>query len=664
VRISVLTTAFVCTWAHVALGAAPPPAEAYGRLPAIGSVALSPDGKRVAVSVGYEYRSTEPDRELTAFSIIDIDTGKVEQTLAPPTKNTLRGVGWADERRPYYYISGTVRARDLMPASMPIMVAGERVEVVRTGVLSLDTGKMTLLLVTEGTQGNSALTRLLSPIEGDPGFGRMVAWGGLGTMNSTPKLSVYRVNLETGKGIAVETAKADTRGYLLDERGATIARVDINDDKNRWRLFTYQGGKERLVLEQVSEMGQPLSMYGLLEDGRIAAIDPHEEGKRDTLLAIDRESGKSTPVEGLQRTPGSDVWPIGDPWRHRVVGVEWNEDLPKQQFFDAELTKIYAAVQPLFDSGYVTLESWSRDRARVLLFGEKAGDAGAYYVYETAARKLRMIGKRYPQLASPEALGERQAIKYKARDGTPIPAYLTLPAGAEPRNLPLVLLVHGGPHARDDFTFNWWASFLASRGYAVLQPNFRGSSGYGYDWFNAGRNGWGDGVMQTDVEDGVDALVKAGHVDPKRVCIVGGSYGGYAALAGATLTPERYACAASINGLSDPEEMLKNLERASKNSMASEWWRKSMGSDNDHLRKISPQRRADQARIPILLLHGREDSVVPVEQSRDMNRKLLAAKRNVKFVELGGDDHWLSDASTRTQMLQELETFLAQAMKK
>ena len=208
-RARILITAFACMCVHVAQGASPPPAEAYGRLPAIGSAALSPDGKRVAVSVGYEYRSTEPDRELTSLSVIEIDTGKVEQTLTPPPKNTLRGVGWADEKRPYYYISGTMRARDLMPASMPIMVSGPRVEVVRTGVLSLDTGKMTLLLTRrEAIAANSAMTRLLSPIEGDPGFGRMIAWGGLGTMNNMPKLSVYRVNLDSGAGSAVETAKA------------------------------------------------------------------------------------------------------------------------------------------------------------------------------------------------------------------------------------------------------------------------------------------------------------------------------------------------------------------------------------------------------------------------------------------------------------------------
>jgi dipeptidyl aminopeptidase/acylaminoacyl peptidase len=645
--------------------AAPPPVEAYGRLPAIGSAALSPDGKRVVLAVSYEFKPEEPDRELTALSVIDIDAGKVERTLAPPPKNTLRGVGWADDKRPYYFISGTGRMRDALPASMPFMFSGPRVEFWRTGVLSLDTGEMRLLLLTEGTMANSSLTNLQAPIEGDPGFGRMVAWGGLGTLNSLPKLSVYRVNLDTGNGRAIDTGNPQTRGFLVDERGSIIARVDINDDRNRWRLFTYENGKDRMILEQVSEMGQPLAIYGLLEDGRIAAIDPHEEGKRDTLLAIDRKTGASAPVAGLENAKGTDVAPIGDPWRHRVVGVRWTEDLPRQQFFDADLAKIQAAVLPKFESGYVIMQSWSRDHSRVLLFGERAGDAGAYYVYMTDTQKLRMVGKNYPQLTDAGHFGERQSIKYKARDGTQIPAYLTLPVGIERKNLPLVLLVHGGPHARDNFTFDWWASFLASRGYAVLQANYRGSTGYGYEWFDAGRRGWGDGVMQTDVEDGADALVKNGLVDRSRICIMGGSYGGYAALAGATLTPDRYACAVSVNGLSDPEGMLADVQAGGSNSMVAEWWRKSMGADDkEHLRKISPLRHVEDAKIPILILHGIEDTVVPVEQSRRMSARLERAKRNVRYVELGGDDHWLSSASTRTQMLREIETFLAQSLQK
>jgi dipeptidyl aminopeptidase/acylaminoacyl peptidase len=647
-----------------AQAAPPPPAEAYGRLPAIGSVALSPDGKRVAVLVGYEYRSSEPDRELTSLSIIDIDSGKVEATLAPPPKNNLRGVGWADEKRPFYFISSSGHARDALPPGLPVMSRGPRVEWFRTGVLSLTTGASTLLMQDSGNRGNSALTNLQVPIEGDPGFGRMVAWGGLGTMNNMPKLSVYRVNLDNGNSTAVDTANVKTRGFMLDEAGATIARVDIDEEKNRWRLFMYENGKDRLLLEQVSEMGMPLSLYGLFEDGRIAAVDPHKEGQRDVLLAIDRKTGASTPVEGIPDTHGSDVAPIGDPWRHRVVGVRWTEDLPKQHFFDAELASLAAAVQPHFADGFVTLRSWSRDRSRVLLFGERANDAGAYYVYDVPTKKLRILGKSYPQLTAPEHLGDRQSIKYRARDGKQIPAYLTLPAGIESRNLPLVLLVHGGPHARDDFTFDWWSSFLASRGYAVLRANYRGSTGYGYEWFDAGRRGWGDGVMQTDVEDGAAALVKNGIVDPKRICIVGGSYGGYAALAGATLTPDLYACAVSVNGVSDPEYMLKEAQKGGRKSMAAEWWSSSMGADDmDHLRKISPLRHAEVVRVPTLLIHGAEDTVVPVEQSRSMNSKLVRAKKNVRYVELKGDDHWLSSASTRTQVLQEIESFIAASLK-
>jgi dipeptidyl aminopeptidase/acylaminoacyl peptidase len=644
VRTGILVFVFACVCAQVAYAEAPPSAEAYGRLPAIGSAALSPDGSRVAVSAGDG-----------SFSVINLETGKEEQRIAPSAETTLFAVGWADERRPYYNIRARVSETDLLPHGMFYEGLPSRVEVERTNVLSLDTGKIELLLKNENVRGNLSLVGLQSPVEGDPGFGRMVAWYDFYTPQVGSTLTVFRVNLDTGVDAAVEKGNTQTDDFVLDERGKVIARTDNNHNKKLWRLFSYEGGKAREILEGKTVTGMSLWIYGLLEDGRIAASYPHEAGKPETWQAIDLKTGRSTPLEVLQRSPGSDISPIYDSLRHRVVGMAWTEDLPKQQFFDAELAKIYATLQPKFDGGYMTVESWSRDRSRVLLFGEKASDAGAYYLYDIAGEKLREIGQRYPQLSAPEHLGERRSIKYRARDGTQIPAYLTLPEGVEPKNLPLVLLVHGEENGRDDFTFDWWASFLASRGYAVLQANFRGSTGYGYDWFNAGRNG----VIQTDVEDGAAALVKSGYVDAARICIVGNSYGGYAALAAAASTPDRYTCAVSVNGLSDPDEVLKDSKRYA----GSEWWRKSMGSDVDHLRKVSLLTQAKQIRIPVLLLHGSDDSVVSVQQSRSMNRKLLAAHRNVRFVELGGDDHWLSSASTRTRMLQELETFLAQSLK-
>jgi dipeptidyl aminopeptidase/acylaminoacyl peptidase len=505
----------------------------------------------------------------------------------------------------------------------------------------------------------SAVTQLVAPIEGDPGFGRMIAYAAGDAFTVASNLTVYRVNLDDGSATPLTDGNTQTRGFMLDEKGTVVARVDINDNSNRWQLFTYEDGKPRMILEDVSEMGMPLRMYGLLEDGRIAAVDPHEGGARDTLLAIDRKTGKTAP---LHQVTGSDVAPLFDRWKHRSIGVGWIEDLPKQHFFDAQLQEIYSAVQPLFADGYAILTSWSQDRSRVVVFGEHANDAGAWYVYEHGAKKLRSVGKAYPALTTLESLGDRQSIRFKARDGTSIPAYLTLPAGVEPKNLPMVLLVHGGPHARDTFMFDWWSSFYASRGYAVLQVNYRGSTGYGYDWFNAGRGGWGVGVMQTDVEDGVAALVKGGMVDGSRVCIVGGSYGGYAALAGATLTPDLYACAISVNGVADLERMRNAVERGDrgKRSMVAEWWRKSMGDDVKQLRAVSPIENVEKAKAPVLIIHGADDTVVPIEQGRSMNSKLQRANKKVRYVELKGDDHWLSDAATRTTMLIETEKFLAE----
>ena len=201
-----------------------------------------------------------------------------------------------------------------------------------------------------------------------------------------------------------------------------------------------------------------------------------------------------------------------------------------------------------------------------------------YYVVDFQTHKAEMVGEEYPALASAR-LGELRVISYKARDGQEISAYLTLPPGIPPEHLPLVVLPHGGPEARDLPRFDWWARFLATRGYAVLQPQFRGSTGFGEAFRKAGYHQWG-GLMQDDVSDGVMEMVSKRIADPQRVCIVGASYGGYAALAGAAFTPTLYKCAVSVNGVSDLPEMAAYIEHRH-GSGALGYWREHIGAPFD-----------------------------------------------------------------------------------
>jgi dipeptidyl aminopeptidase/acylaminoacyl peptidase len=270
-----------------------------------------------------------------------------------------------------------------------------------------------------------------------------------------------------------------------------------------------------------------------------------------------------------------------------------------------------------------------------------------------------IVGEAYPQLTD-VALGEVRIINYKARDGAAVPAYLTLPPASPGKALPLIVLPHGGPEAHDDYAFDWWAQFLAAQGYAVLQPQFRGSTGFGEAWRAAGRRQWGKHI-QDDVTDGVNAMVDQGIADAARVCIVGASYGGYAALAGAAFTPDLYRCAVSVNGVSDLPQMLayeKNHSGDESDALA--YWHDHIGSGFDpEVIGRSPLRAASQIKVPVMLMHAVNDTVVPQSQSEAMSRELNTLKKSVTYVRLPGEDHWLSQSATRTRMLEELQKFLA-----
>lgn len=641
---------------QVTLAAAqtPPPVEAFGRLPWVADVSISPDGHRVAVAVNS--RAGE-----SAIIITNLDSSDDQRrTYAVDSTMQLRNVGWMDNERVFYLVQQTFQPGQVLPPGFYFSGRPRRVDYFRHGAINLATDRVQILSTNPDNPWADQGSLLVAPIEGDPGFARLI---GRTTALNRENSQVFRIDLNNGRvrSTAPRGVNRDTIDFVLDRAGVVVARMDSDEATNRWSLWVYENEQPRLLAQDVSDYGEPIAIHGLLPDGRFVALEENDAGF-SILTAVNRVDGQR---ETLFARDNADVnGAITDPWTREVVGVSWTDDDTSAQFFDPALQSVQQALGELLGNSTFYISSWSQDRRRVVVYVETGLDGGVFYVHEVGSPELRLIGRRYPELAG-NLRGERQAVTFPARDGVRVPAYLTFPAADVARtNMPLVVLVHGGPHSRDDMSFDWWSSFLASRGYAVLQPNFRGSSGYGAAWENAGRRQWG-GLMQTDVEDGVAALIRAGIVDSARVCIVGASYGGYAALAGATLTPDRYRCAVAVAGVSDLTSMLTDTERQTggADSRSSDWWRDSIGDrqeDRDRIRAVSPALLADRVRIPVLLIHGTDDTVVPIEQSRRMNRALIAAGRDVRFVELRGDDHWLSDAPTRIQMLSEMEAFLAQ----
>ena len=271
-----------------------------------------------------------------------------------------------------------------------------------------------------------------------------------------------------------------------------------------------------------------------------------------------------------------------------------------------------------------------------------------------------IAAEEYPSLANAK-LGEVKSITYKARDGTEIPAYLTMPAGKTEAPFPTVILPHDGPTSRDYLRFDWLVQFLATRGYAVLQPQFRGSIGFGDAFREAGYRQWG-GLMQDDITDGVRALIDRKIADPHKICIVGlSSYGGYAALAGAAFTPDIYACAVSINGISDLPALLQETVPLLRgvSSTRLEDWKAHIGAPGDpQLATKSPARAAQSITTPVLIMYGSGEGLVPNEQSERMVRALQAKQKPVTVTKLSGEDHWLARTEGRMQVLQELGAFL------
>jgi dipeptidyl aminopeptidase/acylaminoacyl peptidase len=614
------------------------PLEAYGHLPTLEDVTISPDGNTLA------YAAT-----IGAKRLVIIQTLQARKVLGGINIGDakLRDLSWADDKHLLLTTSTTATGIGLI---------GPRQEWSMAQVFNIDTHETIPLM----ENGNSDI-QTMNVIAGTPRVrvvdGRVVAFvEGIYFPDNQGRRALFEVNLDTGRTRLIKGGLENT-DWIVDGQGEIVAQSDYNERSQEWSLKVGADGSWKTALNVPAAIETP-DVDGLNEDGTAVLVQTRNNGRVE-IQQISLKDGSSTPAP-KSILELDDI--ILDRSNSRIIGGSRLTDKTDYVFFPPRADKVWRGVAASFPSAdNIELVSRSDDWNKLVVRVSGASYGDIYYLVDMTTHKADPIGPEYEGIG-PDDYAPVKWITYSAADGRPISGYLTFPKNRAPQNLPLIVLPHGGPHSRDLPGFDWWSQALASQGYAVLQPQFRGSAGFGWNLLSAGFGEFGR-KMQTDLSDGVRALAAKGTIDPKRVCIVGASYGGYAALAGATMDTGVYRCAVTDAGLSDLHDFMRYMERRSTQSdnLNTRFWDRFLGvsgTDDPALDALSPIKHVDKAAIPILLIHGRDDTVVPIAQSEDMADALKAAGKQVEFVELSGEDHWLSRSETRLKMLTATVKFV------
>ncbi len=623
--------------------AAKPPLEAFGDVPEIRAMELSPDGSKIA----YLRRAEGVD-----YLMIHELAGDKLTALAKVTQIKARDI---------YFVGNDYIVLVASKDTRTYWAAG-RYEWSAAFAFNLKTGTYAQLLrdTEDLYPSQTGLGRIVAA---DPAKAQVYMPAFMGRGYEGPSHDLVRVPLEHGRGLRPGSTKGTkaTIDWLALPSGEPVAREDFDEIKqvHEIRKRTAEGGWQTIYSKE-TRLPQ-ISLEGRSRDGKSLFVTDARESDFQSLYSMSLEDGTiSGPL--AQRDDAEVAETVTDIDRV-VYGVRFSGMFPSYEMFDPEVNAEMAGAKAALGAFAVYLDSWSADWSKLLLYVNGGSHAERYILFDRRTRAFTNAGNARPSITQAD-VGEVIGIEYRSRDGLKIPGVITWPTGVaadQRKNLPLVVLPHGGPQSHDSVGFDWLAQFLANEGYLVLQPNFRGSTGFGNDFRAAGYGEWGR-KMQDDITDGVNALTRMGWADPERACIVGWSYGGYAALEGGQRTPDLYKCIASIAGVSNLDEMLTSERRKyGPDSRVYTYWKLLIGdpdTEQEAIDAVSPALHAEDFKAPVLLIHGASDTVVPVSQSDRMNDALQRLRKPVTYVRIPGDDHSLVDNESRRQALTALGEFL------
>ncbi|MCM8730391.1 alpha/beta hydrolase family protein [Hephaestia sp. GCM10023244] len=466
--------------------------------------------------------------------------------------------------------------------------------------------------------------------------------------------TVYRVDVTTGRKRIEERPRTNVLSWGADHLGHVRYGIGYRDHSTRSTLVYRPDGRgafrtiDRAKLIDEEELAVPLLFNPGSDHGLVIKED---ETGRSIVAEVDLVSGNDIRV--VYAAPEADVEAIrlsldGS----RLLGVYTTDRDQPVHWIDPVMAAYQKAMQAASPKSDVRIVSYNQDLSKLLVRFSTADSPGLLFYYDDTAKDLVQLAEINADIGA-RRLARPKFIKYKARDGLEIEGVLTLPRGVAAKALPFIVMPHGGPWAHDDLSYDYWVQFLANRGYAVLQPNFRGSTGYGAAFSKAGQGQMGF-AMQDDISDGVRWAIAEGIADPKRVCIVGASYGGYAAMWGIAKDPDLYRCAVSINGVSNLRREVNDFGGTVRETLYRGQWEK-MTPD---FAAVSPINAVDRIKTPLLLIHGKKDVTVDQVQSVKMNAAMAKAGKAVEFVSIPLADHYFTREADRITLLASIEAFL------
>ncbi len=604
------------------------PVEYFASLPDVDQVKVSPSGRYIS----YLVRVQQDGVEGVALSYLDLQSGKSEDiTFASNKRFVVRRVLWANDKEL------------LVSAVFPSNRRGIETKETRLLVFDIKTKKGRNALPKRFLRDFSYVPLVQDNIidlmpEDENNF--LLEIGGL----------VYRVSLKKNKVYLVQDEKKYVRDWMTDRQHNV--RLGIHRREKKFKIIHRPKGENEwsTLWEFDAFSADSIWPMGFDDDSNLLYVRALHEGRAAVFL-VDL-SDPTLKKQLVYAHPRYDVdgYLIYSQVSKKVVGITSNSNY---LFWDEDYKALYGGINAALKNRDNFFSSFSADENTYVAFSTSDIDSGTYYVGNRANKSLQVFSGRYNNLP-PEKMSPKKYITYKARDGLDISAFVSLPIDRkESEALPTVVFPHGGPISYDGRGFDYWTQFFVSRGYAVIQMNFRGSSGYGHDFMKAGLKNWGL-QMQDDVEDGARWMVENGYSDPNKICIVGASYGGYAALMGAIKSPEIYKCAVSFAGVTD----IAHLVKSSRNYSNYEIVKEQIGKDLSELRKRSPLHSAEKINVPALLIHGSKDRVVEVEHGRKMNKALKKHGKDVQYIELKDGNHYLSNSENRLATFKAMDKFL------